>query len=59
LTAGVCIIHLIRGSFRYASRRYWEELAKDLKPVYQAVNADAAARALTSSMTSGRPIPGR
>jgi transposase-like protein len=41
-----CIIHLIRGSFRYASRRYWEELAKDLKPIYQAVNADAAARAL-------------
>ena len=41
-----CIIHLIRGSFRYASRRYWDELAKDLKPIYQAVNADAAARAL-------------
>lgn len=41
-----CIIHLIRGSFRYASRRYWDELAKDLKPIYQAVNADAAVRAL-------------
>ncbi len=41
-----CIIHLIRGSFRYASRRYWEELAKDLKPIYQAVNAQAAAQAL-------------
>ncbi|HET7172671.1 MAG TPA: IS256 family transposase [Nocardioidaceae bacterium] len=41
-----CIIHLVRGSFRYASRRYWEELAKDLKPIYQAVNAQAAAQAL-------------
>jgi putative transposase len=41
-----CIIHLIRGSFRYASRRYWDELSKDVKPIYQAVNADAAARAL-------------
>jgi transposase-like protein len=41
-----CIIHLIRGSFRYASRRYWDELAKDLKPIYQAVNAQAAAQAL-------------
>ena len=41
-----CIIHLIRGSFRYASRRYWDELSKDLKPIYQAVNADAAAAAL-------------
>jgi len=25
-----CIIHLIRGSFRYASKRYWPELAADL-----------------------------
>ena len=41
-----CIIHLIRGSFRYASRRYWDELSQDLKPIYQAVNADAAAAAL-------------
>lgn len=45
-TVQTCIIHLIRGSFRYASRRYWDELSKDLKPIYQAVNADAAARAL-------------
>ncbi|MCU0300856.1 MAG: IS256 family transposase, partial [Candidatus Nanopelagicales bacterium] len=29
-----CIIHLIRGSFRYASRKYWDELARDLKPIY-------------------------
>ena len=41
-----CIIHLIRGSFRYASRKYWDELSKDLKPIYQAANADAAAAAL-------------
>jgi putative transposase len=41
-----CIIHLIRGSFRYASAKYRDELAKDLKLIYQAVNADAAAAAL-------------
>ena len=41
-----CIIHLIRGSFRYASRKYGDELSKDLKPIYQAANADAAAAAL-------------
>jgi transposase-like protein len=45
-TVQTCLIHLIRGSFRYASRRYWDELSKDLKPIYQAVNADAAAQAL-------------
>ena len=41
-----CVIHLIRGTFRYASRRYWDELSKDLKPIYQAPTADTAAAAL-------------
>ena len=36
----------IRGSIRYASRKYWDQLAADLKPIYQAVNANAAAAAL-------------
>lgn len=39
-----CIIHLIRNTFRLSSRRYWDELKRDIKPIYTAVNA-AAARA--------------
>jgi putative transposase len=45
-TVQTCIIDLIRGSFRYASGKYWDALAKDLKPIHTAVNADAAATAL-------------
>ena len=45
-TVQTCIIHLIRGSIRYASRKYWDELAGDLKPIYQADTPDAAAAAL-------------
>jgi len=45
-TVQTCIIHLIRGTFRYASRRYWDGLARDLKPIYTAVNAAAAEEAL-------------
>ncbi len=37
-----CVVHLIRNSFRYASRRDWPELAKDLKPIYTAVTEAAA-----------------
>lgn len=37
-----CIVHLLRNSFRYASRKDWAQLAKDLKPVYTAPSADAA-----------------
>jgi transposase-like protein len=38
-----CIRHLIRNTFRYASRRDWDALAKDLRPVYTAPNAEMAA----------------
>ncbi|MGW5646197.1 IS256 family transposase, partial [Saccharopolyspora sp. NPDC003762] len=32
--AQTCIIHLIRNSFRLVSRKYWDALKKDLKPIY-------------------------
>jgi putative transposase len=38
-----CISHLIRNTFRYASRADWDALARDLRPVYTAVNAEMAA----------------
>jgi putative transposase len=37
-----CIIHLIRNTFRLTSRRYWDEIKRDIKPIYTAVNAAAA-----------------
>jgi transposase-like protein len=45
-----CIIHLIRNTFRLASRRYWDELKRDIRPIYTAVNA-AAARAAFDDLT--------
>lgn len=35
-TVHTCIIHLIRGTFRYVSRKYWDELSRDLRPIYTA-----------------------
>jgi putative transposase len=42
----LCVVHLIRASLRYASRRYWVPLSKDLRPVYTAADEQAAAAAL-------------
>src|ERR1700748_3093953 len=42
-----CIVHLLRNSFKYASKRDWAEIAKDVKPVYTAVSEAAALDALT------------
>src|SRR5690606_34970463 len=39
-----CIIHLIRNTFKFASRKYWDQIARDLRPVYTA-RTEAAARA--------------
>ena len=45
-TVQTCIIHLIRNTFRLASRRDWDAIKHDVKPIYTAVNADAARAAL-------------
>jgi putative transposase len=42
-TVQACIIHLIRNTFRYASRRDWDALSKQLRPVYTAPTEQAAA----------------
>ena len=40
-----CVVHLLRNSFRYASKRDWPALARDLKPIYTAPSESAALEA--------------
>src|SRR5713101_5968788 len=37
-----CIVHLLRNSFKYASKKDWAQIAKDLKPVYTAASESEA-----------------
>ena len=48
-----CIVHLIRHSLRYVPRREREQVARDLRPIYTAVDADAAERRSSSSTSAG------
>src|SRR6516165_8996612 len=41
-----CVVHLIRNTFHLASKRDWDALRRDVKPIYTAVNAEAARAAL-------------
>jgi putative transposase len=41
-----CIVHLIRHSLKYVPRRQYDQVVKDLKPIYKATDADAALAAL-------------
>jgi putative transposase len=43
-----CIVHQIRNSMRFVTYQDRKRVAADLKPVYRAVNAEAAADALAS-----------
>src|SRR5437588_8127939 len=41
-TVQTCIVHLIRSSLKYVPRREREQVARDLKPIYTAKDADPA-----------------
>ena len=41
-TVQTCLVHLIRSSLKYVPRREREQVARDLKPIYTAVDADHA-----------------
>jgi putative transposase len=41
-TVQTCLVHLIRSSLRYVPRREREQVARALKPIYTAVDADQA-----------------
>jgi putative transposase len=43
-----CIVHLIRQSLRFVPDKHRRKVAQDLKPIYTASDADAAAEALAS-----------
>ena len=47
------IIHLIRNTFRFASRKYWDEMSRDLRPVYTAPSESAARERFTEFTKNG------
>ena len=54
-----CVLHLVRNTFRLASRADWDKMARDLRPVYTAVNEADAARCLEEFHTIwGNRYPG-
>ncbi|MFH1104129.1 MAG: IS256 family transposase, partial [Actinomycetota bacterium] len=53
-----CVLHLIRNTFRFASKADWEAMAKDLRPVYTAVSEqDAKERFVAFAEAWGERYP--
>jgi putative transposase len=58
LRAGPGRSHLIRATLRYASRKYWDQLATDLRRIYTAPSAEAAWAAFEELEEKwGKPYP--
>jgi putative transposase len=52
-------VHLIRNTFRLVARQHWDALKRDVRPVYTAVNAEAALAALDHLREPGAPATPR
>jgi putative transposase len=53
-----CIVHLIRQSLRYVPRKQYDEVVKDLRPIYTAIDANAAGEALEAfDQRWGKQLP--
>ncbi|HEY5844261.1 MAG TPA: IS256 family transposase [Mycobacterium sp.] len=53
-----CVVHLLRNSFRYASKKDWAAIARDLKLVYTPASESAALEAFVAfSDTWGQRYP--
>ena len=46
-TVQLCVVHLVRASLRYASKKYWGQISKDLRQIYAAPTEAAAAARFT------------
>ncbi len=58
-TVQACVIHLIRNTFRFASRKYWDEMSRDLRPVYTAPSEAAAMERFAEFDSQvGQTVPG-
>ena len=49
-----CVVHLLRNTFRYASKKDWDAIKRDVKPIYTAPSAMRRRGSATRCWTSGR-----
>ena len=58
-TVQLCVVHLVRANLRYASKKYWSQISKDLRPVYIVPTEASGSPAKSSplvTLTSGEPV---
>ncbi len=51
-----CVVHLVRNTLRYASKKYWAPIARQLKEIYTAPTLEAAETAFDAFAEQWSPI---
>jgi putative transposase len=55
-TVQTCVVHLVRNSLRYASKKYWPAIAKQLREIYTAPTVEAAEARFAEFSETWKPI---
>ncbi len=55
-TVQTCVVHLVRNSLRYASKKYWAQIAKSLRGIYTAPTVEAAEARFAEFADEWRPL---
>jgi putative transposase len=55
-TVQTCVVHLVRNSLRYASKKHWAQIARQLKKIYTAPTVEAAKSFFDEFSDEWKPI---
>ncbi|RIK07985.1 MAG: IS256 family transposase, partial [Acidobacteria bacterium] len=55
-TVQTCVVHLVRNSLRYASKKHWQQIVREMRKIYEAPTVDAATAQLDSFAENWRDI---
>jgi transposase-like protein len=55
-TVQTCVVHLVRNSLRYASKKYWAQITRELKEIYTASTVEAAEQRFQEFSEQWKPL---
>jgi hypothetical protein len=55
-TVQTCVVHLVRNSLRYASKKHWQTIARQLRGIHTAPTAQAAEEAFAEFSEERKPL---
>lgn len=55
-TVQTCVVHLVRNSLRYASKKHWQTIVRQMRAIYEAPIVEAAQASFDDFAEAWRPI---